>query len=111
MGDERRMVGGKEVRTRALVRIFGAMEAKGGWWFQAKHVKGIDNKLTDGITRCQREDIQSNLTTESPQTVWQVQELGGEEKRMYYHILREDTPWDWICSRLGNLTMRIGRCG
>ena len=54
-----------------------------------KHVRGVSNRLADGMTRWKRGEIQSNPTKESPQTVWQVQELGKEELRMYSEILRE----------------------
>lgn len=54
------------IRTGAPMRILGAMEAKGGWYFQAKHVKRVDNKLADGIMRGKREDSQSNLVKREP---------------------------------------------
>ena len=104
--------GGKvEVRAGALMRILGALETKGGWCFQEKPVKGVDNRLADGITRWKGEEIQKNLAKESPQTVCQVQELGKEEQRMCSEILREDAPLDGLRLRLERLTRQIGGCG
>ena len=76
----------EKVRAGALVRILGALETKGGCCFQAQHMRGVDSRLAEGITRWKGE-MQINLTKESPQTVWQVQELGKEEQRMCSEIL------------------------
>ena len=100
----------EEARTGALMRMLGALETQGGWCFQAKHVRGVDNRLADGITRWKGEEIQKNLTKESPQTVWLVQELREEEQWMCSEILREDTPTDGLRRRLKRLTRRIGGC-
>ena len=41
----------EKVRVGALMRIMGALEAKGGWCFQARHVRGVNNRLADGLAR------------------------------------------------------------
>ena len=76
--------------------MLGGLETQGVWCFQAEHVRRVDNRLADGITRWKEEEIQNNLTKENPRTVWQVQELGKEERRMCSEILREDTPFDGL---------------
>ena len=43
--------GKKQVRVGALMRMMVALEARGEWCFQARHVQGIDNRLADGLTR------------------------------------------------------------
>ena len=43
--------GKKQARVGALMRIMVALEAKGGWCFQARHVRGLNNRLADGLTR------------------------------------------------------------
>ena len=95
---------GDQVRTGALMRMLEALETEGGWCFQAKHVRGLDN-------RWEGEGFRKNLAKESPQTVWQVQELEGEEQWMCSEFLREDTPLDGLRRRLERLTRRIGGCG
>ena len=46
--------GGKDdVRAGGLMRIIGALEVRGKWCFQAKHVAGVDNSLAGLITRCE----------------------------------------------------------
>ena len=47
--------GGKDdVRAGGLMRILGALDVRGKWCFQAKHVAGVDNNsLADLITRCE----------------------------------------------------------
>ena len=100
-----------EMRAEALMRVLGALERKEGWCFQAEHVGGVDNRIADGTTRWKREEIKKNLTKESPQTVWQVQELGEEEQRVCLEILRENTPLDGLRLRRERLPRRIGGCG
>ena len=55
--------GGKgEVRSGGMMRFFGVLEQIGGWCFQVKHVRGVENRLADGITRWKEDEIQSGLT-------------------------------------------------
>ena len=50
--------GGKgEERSRGMVRIMGVLERIGGWSFQAKHVRGGENILVDGIRRWKEDEI------------------------------------------------------
>ena len=54
--------GGKDdVRARGLMRILGALEVKGRWRFQAKHVAGVDSSLPGLITRCEPSRINAEL--------------------------------------------------
>jgi len=41
-----------DVRAGGLMRIPGALEIEEKWYFQAKHVAGVDNSLADMINRC-----------------------------------------------------------
>ena len=62
---------------------------------------GVHNRLADGITRWNGEEIQKNLTKESSQTVWRAQELGKEEQLMMSKIAQEEgTPLDGSRYRL-----------
>ena len=57
--------GGKgEVRSGGVMRILGVMEQIMGWCFRAKHVRGVENGLADGITRWKEDEIQSRLIKE-----------------------------------------------
>ena len=73
----------------ALMRMIGAFEAKGGWCFQARHVRGVDNRLADGLGRWKNEQTPEKLNAERPEVAWQVQELGDREQLMRTEILRE----------------------
>ena len=103
--------GKKQARVGALMRMMGALEAKGGWCFQARHVRGVDNRLADGLTRWREEQIPEKLNAECPGIDWQVQELGTGEQLMCSEILREGTHLEELQLRLEKLTRRIGRCG
>ena len=89
--------GKRQVRVGALKRMMGALEAKGGWCFQARYVRGIDNRQADGLTRCKEEQIPQNLNAECPEIAWQVQELGNREKLMSTEILPESMFLEEFC--------------
>ena len=94
-----------------MMRIMGALERIGGWSFQAKYVRGVENILADGITRWKEKEIQTRLTTECPTVSWQAQELGVEGTEMCSEILRKVTHSDELRSRLGGLMRKVGGCG
>ena len=53
--------GGKtKVRLGTVMRMIGALEAKRGWCFQARHARGVDNRLADGLIRWKKEQILEN---------------------------------------------------
>ena len=80
----------KQARVGALMRKMGALEAWGRRCFQARHVRGVDNRLADGLTRWREEHIPKNLNVECPEIAWQVQELGtGEQPMGFGDIARE----------------------
>ena len=104
--------GGKgEVRSGGMMRILGVLEQIGGWCFQAKHVRGVENGLADGITRWKEDEIQSRLTKECPAVPWQVQELGPEGEGMCSEILHAATDLGGLRSRLERLMRKVGECG
>ena len=43
--------GQRQARAGPLMTIIGVLEAKGGWCFQARHVRGVYIMLADGMTR------------------------------------------------------------
>ena len=73
----RRCRGGKEPRSGALMRLLGVLELSSGWRFDAKHVRGIFNVATDGISRWDRASVLVNLHAVRPDIPWQEQDLGA----------------------------------
>ena len=67
-----------DVRAEGLMRTLGALEVKGKWCFQAKHVVGVDNYLADLITRCEHSKINAELNRRRPDGNWHEQMVGGE---------------------------------
>lgn len=47
----RRCRGGKEPRSRALMRLLGAIELVDGWYFGFLRIVGVLNDVADGISR------------------------------------------------------------
>ena len=43
-------------------------------------MRGVDNRLGDGLTRWNKEQVLEKLNEECPGTAWQVQELGEGER-------------------------------
>ena len=80
--------------------MMGGLERIGGWSFQAKRVRGVENVLADGITRWKGSEIQIRLTAEHPTVLWQAQELGVEGEEMCSDILRAATHSDELRGRL-----------
>ena len=57
----------------------------------------VDNSLADGVHRWEVQAIQTNLTKESPQTVWQCRSWGGKSSecvRRFDEMIRLRTGCD-----------------
>ena len=104
--------GGKgEVRSGEMMRILGVLEQIGGWCFQAKLVRRVENGLADGITRWKENEIQSRLTKECPAVPWQAHEFGPEEAGMCSEILHQATDLGGLRIRLERLMRKVRKCG
>ena len=90
-----------------MIRIMGLSERIGGWSFQAKHVRGVDNILADEISRWKESEIQTRLTAEHPTVLWQAQKLGVKGKEMCSEILRAATRSDELRGRLRRLVHKV----
>ena len=62
--------GKKQERIGAWMRMMGALEARGRWCFQARHVREIDNPLADGLTRWKEAQIPEKLKAKRPDIAW-----------------------------------------
>ena len=78
----RRCRGGKEPRSGALMRLMGAIEVAGGWYFDSLHVPGVLNDVADGISRWNPGDICRNLAGLCPSNDWQEREMGVEGREL-----------------------------
>ena len=65
--------GNDDLRAGGLIRILGALEVRGKWCFQAKHVAGVDNYLADFITRCLHIRVNAELKRQRPDVDWREQ--------------------------------------
>ena len=103
--------GKKQALVGALMRMMGALEARGGWCSQARHVRGGRDRLADGLTRWKIEQTTERQNVVCPLIAWQVLDLGDEGRQMYSEMLREGTPLRELQLRLERPTKRIGGCG
>ena len=78
----------------------GAFEARGRWCFQAKDGRGVDNRLADGLTRWDAEQIPERLNAECSEIAWKIQELRDGDRRMCSEILRGGKPLEELLLRL-----------
>ena len=87
--------GGKEPRTRALMRLLSVLESSSGWHFDAKHVRGIFNVAADDISRWDRASVLVNLRAVRPEIMWQEHDLGAAGISLCTSVLASnscDTP-------------------
>ena len=97
--------GGKEPRSGALMRILGCLEFTSGWCFESLHVKGEDNNfIADGISRWERNSIESRLRVARPDIRWREQVLGPAAVALCADILAASTSVDQLRTRLGRVT-------
>ena len=98
--------GGRETRPGAVMRMMGCLEMRSEWCFRVKHVKGVANTLTDGISRWDRDSISPKLTAFRPDVNWQEQVLGEAEIRLITDVVASSTrracesgrrSWDKVC--------------
>ena len=78
---------GKEPRSGTLMRMLGCLEIHSGWYFRAKHVKGVANTLSDGISRLERGNVNRHLREYRPDINWQEQDLGQPRRDLCTRIL------------------------
>ena len=70
--------GGKEPRSGTLMRMLGCLEMRSGWYFRARHVKGVANTLADGISRWERDNVNRHLREYRPDIDWQERPVYGD---------------------------------
>ena len=63
-------------------------------------VRGVDIRLTDGLTRWKKEQILEKINAKVPGTAWRVQEVGDGGRLTCSEILREG-------AHLGELQRRL----
>ena len=99
--------GGREPRSGALMRILGCLEVRSGWCFRARHVKGVNNVLADGISRWDRASIPSALRSCRPDIAWQEQDLGQAGTSLCSGILASSSSGGQLRDRLNALTTQV----
>ena len=101
--------GKDDVRVGSLMRVLGALEVKGKWCFQAKHVAGVHNSLANFLNRCEHSKINAEIWRQRPDVNWCEQVMAGEEKCSA--ILRGDTRSDVLRRRLEGFIKELGSFG
>lgn len=107
----RRCRGGKEPRSGALMRLMGATELVGGWYFDSLHVAGILNDVADGISRWESGDVLDKLTALRPSISWQEKDLGVEGRELCTTALAANSSGKPLRERLNELTKAISGIG
>lgn len=96
-----------DLRAGGLMRVLGALEIKGRWCSQVKHMAGVDNSFPGLIIRCERNGINVELTRQRPNVNWREQMVGEETCSV---ILRGYTRSDVLRCQLEELTSELRRC-
>ena len=94
--------GGKEPRSGTLMRMLGCLEMRSGWYFRAKHVKGVANTLADGISRWERDNVNRHLHEYRPDINWQEQQQGETCVQGYWRAVHV-----WVSCGLVSAHLRV----
>ena len=103
--------GAREPRSGTLMRMLGVLEMRNEWRFRAKHIKGIENTLADGISRWKHDEIGSNLRAFRPDVCWQEQHLGQEAVDIAFAVLDSSSSDGQLRRRLNAVTRQVSGLG
>ena len=78
--------------------IMGLLEKIRGWYFQAKHVRSVENVSAGGVTHWNDYNNKVRLTALCLAATWQAQALGVERADMSSGMLRAATRSDRLRS-------------
>lgn len=96
--------GGRDPRSGAIMRVMGGLEVGSGWCFRAKHIKGVDNTLADGISRWKDpSSIVADLRRIYPDANWSEQVLTPVGLQLITGVLDRSTSADQLRRRLDGL--------
>ena len=91
--------------------MLGVWEISTRWCFEAVHVLGSENIMTDGVSRWPRRKNSVNLAALSPSVRWQEASLGATGGTACLEILQSCCQRLALLYRLTQLIPRLGRCG
>ena len=102
--------GSREPWSGAVMRMMGCLEMRSGWYFRAKHVKGMTNTLADGLSRYDVIPFPPN-SPHSADVNWQEQILGKAGIGLITDVVASSTSADQLRTRLGERTSRVADLG
>ena len=102
--------GSREPWSGAVMRMVGCLDMRSGWYFRAKHVKGMANTLADGLSRYDVIPFPPN-SPHSADVNWQEQILGKAGIGLITDIVASSTSADKLRTRLGERTSRVADLG
>ena len=80
--------GAKDKRAGLLMRTLGRLEVSGGLCHEAKHIKGTQNVLADGISRWPRADLEQRVREHTNDGTWSEQASGPRGESIFDTILK-----------------------
>ena len=84
--------GGSRNRLAArAMRLLGRLEITSSWSHDAKHIPGVQDVVSDGISRWPKEKIARNLQS-LVQEEWREQTIGRSGSEFFETILQPDFP-------------------
>ena len=93
------------------MRLMGAIELAGGWYFDSLYVRGVLNDVTDVISRWNPGDICINLAALRPSIDWQERDVGVEGRGLCTSALAANSSATPLRERLNALTKVIPGVG
>ena len=84
---------------------------RSGWYFRAKHVRGVANTLADGFSRWERDNVNKHLPEYRPDINCQEQDLGLIGMDLCTGILASSTCVGQLRTRLSALKCHLSGLG
>ena len=94
-----------------LMRMLGCLEMRSGWYFRAKHVRGVAKTLADGISRWERDNVNRHIREYRPDINWQERGLGQTGRDPCTGIMASSTSVSQLWTRLSALTRHLSGLG
>lgn len=107
--------GSRDRRAGVLMRMMGRMQIETGRRPVAKHIRGIDNVLADGIPRWPADQLQVRMIKLTGEQGWKYLDVGHRGKTILDVVLQEPLPhrrleeelWSVINEEMNNISGRL----
>ena len=84
--------GSRDRRAGLIMRMMGRIEVATNWCPIAKHIRGVENVLADGISRWPANEVQARILQLTGEEGWKFFDIGSRGNRVFDIILQDPFP-------------------